>query len=405
MLFGRPNECERVDQLLAQARAGRSDALVLRGEAGIGKSALCGYAAEKANDMTVLRASGAPTESELAFSGLADVLRPLFSRLDKLPAQQAVALASALALGPSAPVGRFAICAATLSLLGAAAEDEPVLVIVDEAESLDRSSVEALLFAERRLDADRVALLFSVRDGRPTMFDVAELPELRLAPLERDASRVLLTSRAEVTIAPQVIEQLLLAAAGNPLALVEIPALLSLEQMAGTEPLGDELATAATIERAFLRQVESLAEASREALLVAAASDTGELDTIGAPLIALDIDPRSLAPSANAALVSISGGMLEFRHPLLRAAVYHTASAVARRAAHQALADAVAGERQLDRRAWHLAAAAPGRDDAAARALEEAALAARRRGGHAEAASAFDRAGRPGSEGFQRAGR
>jgi len=405
MLFGRLNECERIDQLLAQARAGRSDALVLRGEAGIGKSAICGYAAERASDMTVLRASGAPTESELAFSGLADVLRPLFSRLDKLPAQQAVALASALALGPPAPVGRFAICAATLGVLGAAAEDGPVLVIVDEAESLDRSSAEALLFAERRLDADHVALLFAVRDGRPTMFDIAELPELRLAPLDRDAAQVLLTSFADMTIAPQVLEQLLLAAAGNPLALVEIPALLSVEQLAGTEPLGDELTTAATVERAFLRQVESLAAVSREALLVAAASDTGELDTIVSALIALDIDPRSLVPSEKAALISISGGILEFRHPLLRAAVYRTASAMGRRAAHQALADAVAGERQVDRRAWHLAAAAPGRDEAAVRALEEAALAARRRGGHAEAASAFERAGRLSAEGFERARR
>src|SRR2546423_10165537 len=123
MLFGRLNECERVDQLLAQARAGRSDALVLRGEAGIGKSALCGYAAEQASDMTVLRASGAPTESELAFSALTDVLRPLFSRIDKLPAHQAVALASALALGPPAPVGRFAICAATPGRLRAAARE------------------------------------------------------------------------------------------------------------------------------------------------------------------------------------------------------------------------------------------------------------------------------------------
>jgi DNA-binding CsgD family transcriptional regulator len=405
MLFGRLNECARVDQLLAQARAGRSDALVLRGAAGIGKSAICGYAAEQASDMTVLRASGAPTESELAFSGLADVLRPLFSRLDKLPAQQGVALASALALGPPAPVGRFAICAATLGVLGAAAEDGPVLVIVDEAESLDRSSAEALLFAERRLDADRVALLFAVRDGRPTMFDIAELPELRLAPLDRDAAQVLLTSFAEVTIAPQVLEQLMLAAAGNPLALVEIPALLSVEQLAGTEPLGDELTTAATVERAFLRQVESLAAVSREALLVAAASDTGELDMIVSALIALEIDPRSLVPSEKAALISISGGMLEFRHPLLRAAVYRTASAVGRRAAHQALANTVAGERQVDRRAWHLAAAAPGRDEAAARALEEAALAARRRGGHAEAASAFERAGRLSAEGFERARR
>lgn len=405
MLFGRLNECERVDQLLAQARAARSEALVLRGEAGIGKSALCGYAAEQASDMTVLRACGAPTESELAFSGLAEVLQPLVNRLDELPTQQAVALASALALGPPAPVGRFAICAATLGVLGAAAEDKPVLVIVDEAESLDRSSVEALLFAERRLDADRVALLFAVRDGRATMFDVAELPELRLAPLDPDAALVLLTSSADATIAPQVIEQLLLAGAGNPLALVEIPTLLSPEQLAGTEPLGDELAAAATVERAFLRQVESLEEASREALLVAAASDTGELNTIVSALDALDIDPRSLEPSERAALVSISRGTLEFRHPLLRAAVYHAASAVARRAAHQALANTVGGERQLDRHAWHLAAAAPKYDDAAARALEEAALSARRRGGHAEAASAFDRAGRLSAEGFERARR
>src|SRR4029079_17581437 len=140
MLFGRQNECERIDQLLAVARAGRSEALVLRGEAGIGKSALCGYAAQQAHDMTVLRASGAPTESELAFSGLADVLGPLLSAFDKLPAQQAVALTSALAIGPPAPIGRYAICAATLGVLGAAAEDGAVLVIVDEAESLDRSS-------------------------------------------------------------------------------------------------------------------------------------------------------------------------------------------------------------------------------------------------------------------------
>jgi DNA-binding CsgD family transcriptional regulator len=405
MLFGRLSECERVDQLLAQARAGRSDALVLRGEAGIGKSALCGYAAERATDMTVLRASGAPTESELAFSGLADVLRPLFSRLDKLPPQQAVALASALALGPPAPVGHFAICVATLGVLGAAAEDRPVLVIVDEAESIDRSSAEALLFAERRLDADRVALLFAVRDGRPTIFDLADLPELRLAPLDRDAAQALLTSCAEVTIAPNVTERLLLAAAGNPLALVEIPALLSAQQLAGKSPLDDELTTSATVERAFLRQVESLTEASREALLVAAASDTGELDTIVSALTALHVDPRSLEPPEKAALVSISEGVLEFRHPLLRAAVYRTSSAVARRAAHQALADAVPGERQLDQRAWHLAAAALGHDDVAARALEEAALAARRRGGHAEAASAFGRAGRLSATGFERARR
>src|SRR5947208_7905224 len=197
MLFGRTDDCERLDELIEQARAGLSGALVLRGEAGIGKTALCAYAAEQGEGMIVLSASGTPPESELAFSGLADVLRPVLGFSSELPERQAAALASALAIGPPLETGRFTIYAATLSLLAAAAEDRPVLVIVDEAQWLDASSTEALLFATRRLDADGVALLFAVRDGRSTLFDRAGLPELRLAPLDHEAAHALLSSGVE----------------------------------------------------------------------------------------------------------------------------------------------------------------------------------------------------------------
>lgn len=405
MLFGRTEECERLDRLVQQAREGSSGALVLRGEAGIGKSALCAYAVERADRITVLQARGTPTESELAFSALADVLGPVLRFRGDLPEQQALALASALAIGPALETGRFTIYAATLSLLAAAAEDTPVLVVVDEAQWLDASSTEALLFATRRLDADRVAFLFAVRDGRSTLFDQAGLPELRLAPLNHEAADALLSSGVETDPAPNVAEVLLRAAAGNPLVLTELPTLLSSAQLAGTEPLDDELPTPVTVQRAFLRQVESLPKESRDALLVAAASDSGNLETISRALIALDVDPHSLESAEEAALVSATGGRLEFRHPLLRAAVYDAASSIARREAHLALAGSAVGEEKIDRRAWHLAAAAPDRDEAAAGALEQAALAARRRGGHAEAASAFEQAGLLGAEGSERARR
>jgi DNA-binding CsgD family transcriptional regulator len=405
MLFGRSSECDRLDQLLAEARAGKSGTLLLRGEAGIGKSALCDYTAERADGMTVLRARGVQTESELAFSGLADALRPVIDRLDEIPEGQSAALAAALAVGPPVSVERFTICAATLSLLGAAAEAAPALVIVDEAQWLDVSSTEALLFAARRLDADHVALLFAVRDGHSTLFDRADLPELRPAALDRQAALALLESKVGTSIAPQVAERLLVAAAGNPLALVEIPASLRQTQLNGAEPLDDGLPTAATVERAFLRQVDSLPEESRQALLVVAASDTGDLDAVAQALAALGYGPRALEAAEEAALVSVASGRLEFRHPLLRAAVYRAGSSVARRAAHHALASAVSDDEQADRRAWHLAAAAPERDEEAAAALEEAAVAARRRGGHAESALAFERAALLSTERQERARR
>src|SRR5919197_1842097 len=365
MLFGRTEECERLDRLIDTAREGRSGALVLRGGAGIGKSALCGYAMARGREMTVLAARGAPTESELAFSGLADLLRPVLASRSELPEPQTAALDSALAIGPPLESGRFTVYAATLGLLAAAAEDAPVLVVVDEAQWLDASSTEALLFATRRFDADRVAVIFAVRDGRRTLFDRADLPELRLEALEPEAALALLVSRAETPVAPEVSEALLQVAAGNPLVLTELPRLLDPDQLTGRAALGEDLPTPVTVQRAFLRQVESLPKDTQEALLVVAASSSGDLETILRALDALNIDPRSLEPAERAAVVLATDGRLDFRHPLFRSAVYDAASTIARRQTHRALA-------------------------------------ARSRGGHAEAASAFERAADLGAEGSER---
>jgi AAA ATPase domain len=244
MLLGRHVECERIDQLLEQARAGHSGVLLIRGEAGIGKSALCEYGAEQAQAMTVLRARGVDTESELAFSGLAELLQPTLGHLEEIPKPQAAALAAALAIGPPVHGDRFTICAATLSLVGVAADAAPILAIVDDAQWLDASSAEALLFVTRRLEAECVALLFVVRDGHATLFDRAALPEIRPSGLDRDAAGALLASREGPPIAPEVAERLASFAAGNPLVLVEVPALLSEGQLAGAEPLDEELLAA-----------------------------------------------------------------------------------------------------------------------------------------------------------------
>ena len=405
MLFGRTGECQQLDRLIDDSRAGKSGALVLRGEAGIGKTALCAYATGRAGDMTVLAARGAPTESELAFSGLADLLQPILDLRGELPEPQSAALGSALAISAPLETSRFTIYAATLGLLAAAAANSPVLVVVDEAQWLDASSVEALLFATRRFDTDRVAAVFAVRDGRPTPFDRVELPELRLEPLEHGAALELLVSCAKTPLAPDVSEALLRAAAGNPLVLTELPALFSPDQLAGSAALDDELPTPLTVQRAFLRQVASLPKDTQEALLVVAASGSRDLEPVLRAFEELGIDPHSLEPAERAAVVSAADGGLEFRHPLFRTAVYEAASEIARQETHRALAGSAKPSEQIGRRAWHLAAATPGSDETAAEALDAAALAARRRGGHAEASSAFERAAELGQEGAGRARR
>jgi class 3 adenylate cyclase/DNA-binding CsgD family transcriptional regulator len=392
-LIGREAETARITALLSDAQRGNSRALLVRGEAGIGKSSLLRYAVDQAGGMIVLRARGVESESELAFAALGDLFRPVVDHIVQLPEPQAAALAGALGLTTPVAGDRFTICAGTLNLLAAVAEVAPVLAVVDDAQWLDPSSAEALLFAARRLDSEGVFLLLAIRQGEGGSFSNSGLDDLALGGLGHEHARELLSRGLSQEPAPEVAERLVRGTRGNPLALVEIPPLLSEGQLAGSEPMDDPLPAAPAVERAFLRQIEALDDEAGAALLVAAASESGRIDVIEGALEALGVEPKALQPAEEAGLISIEQAVVEFRHPLLRAAVYHSAASRARRKTHDALAKTSSGERP-DRRAWHLAAAAGELDEEVASALEQAALEARERGGHAEAALALERAAR-----------
>jgi DNA-binding CsgD family transcriptional regulator len=380
VLIGRDREREELDALLAEVRLGRSRALVLRGNAGIGKTLLLDYTVQQAEGFQVLHYTAVESEAELPFAGLQALLRPLLVHLSEIPELQARALRGALALEASAETNRLAVYAGALSLLGAAAEPVPLLVVVDDAHWLDRPSAEALTFAARRLTAESLALLFAVREGEGTDFGVA-LPTVELEPLETASSMELLHERFGSTIAAKVARHLAEATGGNPLALLEVAPLLSEGERVGSEPIPDYLPASESVERTVRRALRSLSPESRRALLVAAASDS----PTGGDLAALE-------PAEDAGLVRIHAGSVAFRHPLVRSAVYHAASADERRAAHRALADALTGEEDADRRAWHLAAAADGPDESVAAALEAAASRFAERGGQASASRALERA-------------
>ena len=280
MLVGRGPECARLERLLADAREGRAGTVVLRGEAGIGKSALLAYAEEHALGMSVLHARGIETEAELAFSGLLEIARPLLNVLPTIPKPQAAALCGALALAPAAAGDRFTIGAATLSLLAAASEQAPLLCLVDDIQWLDTPSCDALLFAARRLDADRVAIALSIREGDGRPVDTLALEEIVLSGLGDDDADWLLSHHLGDGVSPRVAGTIRSAAAGNPLALVELPRLLSTEQLAGTEPLAEPLQLGDRLEHAFARRASKLPPATQRALLVAAASISESLEPI-----------------------------------------------------------------------------------------------------------------------------
>ena len=392
MLVGREPDCARIDELLGRARRGRSGALVIRGEAGMGKTALLEYAAGRADGMTVVRALGVEYEAELQFSGLLELVRPLLDHVDELPPQQAEALRSALGLGEPKPHDRFTICAATLSLLATAAESNPLLVLVDDAHWLDLATSDALLFATKRLVADSIALVFAVREGDERSFDAPALEHLELGALGPDEAAQLLAGDADRVVADEVVAQLCEATHGNPLALLEAVSLLTTEQLAGREPLPDPVPAGATLERAFLWRAEALSADSRRALVVAAVSLSDEVETIASALESLGLDRDALEPAEDAELLSLADGGVAFRHPLIRSAVFHAAAPSDRRAAHRAVADALRDRNDPERLAWHLAGAAIGQDEEAAVALEAAARQAEERSSYAAAAAALERA-------------
>ncbi len=386
VLVGRRNECDRLDDLLQRARGGASGALVLAGEPGIGKSALLDYARDEATDFTLLESRGLEGEAGLAFAGLADLLRPLHAFLDAIPAPQADALAGALALRPPVAGDPFAVAAGTLSLLAAAAVERPILAIIDDAHWLDAPSAETIRFAAHRLRA--ATFLFAVRTGEPSSFDRGGIPDLALAGLAAADAETLVRRHADASTS--VVRLLVEQAGGNPLALIEVPSMLTGGQLRGVERLPDPLPVGRDLESAFRTRLAKLDRRTRDALVVAAAG--GErLDAIVGALSSLGLDEADLAPAEEAELIRATRGRLTWRHPLLRSVAYASAAPAEQRKAHRALA-AVPAATSPAERAWHLASAAVGADDAAAAQLEEAAVDARLRRGHAAAGGAFERA-------------
>jgi DNA-binding CsgD family transcriptional regulator len=392
MLYGRDSERAEIWALLEAARASRSGALVIRGEAGIGKTALLEDARERAADMQVLQARGVESESELPFAGLHQLLRPALHLIEWLPGPQAAALSGALGLGARGGDDRFLISAACLTLLSDLAERRPVLCLLDDVHWLDTPSADALLFVARRLGAEGIAVLMAARDGDARRFDERDLPVLEVGGLDAEAAGAIVARSAEQSVAPSVRDSLVESAGGNALALVELPAALTAGQLAGAEPLPEALPLTRGVERLFLERVRLLPEPTQLLLLVVAADDSGLLTPVVRAAEMLGVPAESLSMAETAGLVAARGMRLDVRHPLVRSAVYQAAASSQRRAVHLALADAFSGELESDRRAWHLAAAAVGPDPDVAAELESASERARRRSGHAAAAAALERA-------------
>jgi DNA-binding CsgD family transcriptional regulator len=390
-LLGRAAECAAIERLVEAAGQGESGSLVLRGEAGMGKTALVGHALDQAAGLTVLRTTGVEAESDLAFAGLHALLRPIADQLPQLPEPQRLALAAALGLATGEGADRFLVSAGVLSLLAAAAESQPLLCVVDDAQWVDAPSADALVFTARRLVAEGVVIVFGARDGELARFEAAGLDELVLQGLDQRSASALL-DRGTRQLEPSVRQRLLADAGGNPLALLELPAALSDAQLAGREPLPGALPLSARLSTVFMQRIERLPPSARAALLVAAAADAHELGAIRRAISELELPQDALEPAEANGLVMTDGATLAFRHPLVRAAVYESATPVQRQHVHAALARALQGGPDDDRTLWHGAMAATAPDEAIADALEGSAHRSQQRGGHASAATAFERA-------------
>ncbi|MEY9858877.1 DNA-binding CsgD family transcriptional regulator [Catenulispora sp. GAS73] len=389
-LLGRSREREELDRLLREVRQGRSQVLVLRGEAGIGKSALLDHLAAQAGQMRVVRAAGVEAETDFAYSALQSLCAPLLSHIDRLPPVQQVALRVAFGLSAGNPPEMLLVGLAVLGLFSEAAAESPLLCLVDDAQWLDLMSQRILTFVGRRLDAESVALVFAERildDGT----GVTGLPELPVRGLADAEARALLDSALPAPVDDRVRDRIIAETGGNPLALLELPrALTSAELAFGFGGLG--VAPLATrVEAGFRRRIDTLAADTRTLLLAAAVEPVGDGPLLWRAVKLLGIEPEAAAPAEAAGLITM-GAPVRFRHPLVRSAVWRDADTATLRAVHSALAEATDAERDPDRQAWHWAHAAIGPDEDVAAALERTAERAMARGGRAAAASFLERA-------------
>jgi DNA-binding CsgD family transcriptional regulator len=392
VLHGRDAECAAIDALLEGARRSRSGVLVLRADAGMGKSALLDYAHGRATDMRILQTVGVEPEIDLPFAALHRLLRPVFDHIDAIPEIQASALRSALGIAPGEVNSRFVIGLAVLSLLSDLATERPVLCLVDDAHWLDQSSADALEFVARRLQAEAAVMLFAAREHERRSFYGSGLLERRVNELDpADADR-LLVERFGPTLAPEIRGLIREAAQGNPLALLEIPEQLTDAQRAGREQLPRPMPIGHDLEEVFLQRVHRLPPSTRLLLLIAAAEGSGAADVILAAGRRLGVSASDLVDAEKSGLIHADGPALAFRHPILRSAIYQGASFPQRQVVHQSLVETLSGEANADRRAWHRAALVLHHDDEVADELERTADRARGRSGHAAAAAALRRA-------------
>ena len=389
MLWGRGQQRGTLDGLLADVRAGRSRVLVIRGEPGIGKTALLGYVADTAPDFRVARAEGVESEMELPYAALHQLCGRMLDRLDRLPGPQRTALGVAFGLRAGGAPDRFLVSLAVLGLLSEVAADRPLLCLVDDAQWLDQASAQVLAFVARRLDAESVALVFGTRD-RGGEGGLAGLPALAVEGLADADARALLASALPGRLDERVRDRIIAESGGNPLALLELPRGVTAGELAGGFGLPGAQALSGRIEESFLRRIAPLPEMSRRLLLLAAAEPTGDPALLWRAAAGLSVSADAAAPAEADGLLTVAG-RATFCHPLVRSAVYRSASPQERREVHRVLAEATDPSTDPDRRAWHRAQAASGPDEDVAAELERSASRARGRGGLAAAAAFLER--------------
>src|SRR5215469_12602983 len=388
VLRGRGSECGALDRLIEAVEAGASQVLVVRGESGVGKTALLDYLAGHAPGCRVVRAAGVETEMEFAFAGLHQLCAPMLDHLGRLPAPQREALRTAFGISAGPAPNRLFLGLAVLGLLSAVAEERPLACVVDDEQWLDRASAQVLGFVARRLAAEPVGLVFAARDPGE---ELAGLPQMTVQGLEEGDARALLDSVLAGPLDARVRERIIAETRGNPLALLKLRPGLTPGQLAGGFGLPGRMPLPGWMEESFRRKLGALPAQTRWLLLLAAADPSGDPLLVWRAAERLGIPAQAATPAVEAELVEF-GARVRFRHPLKRSATYRSASLQDRQKVHGALAEATDAELDPDRRAWHRAQAAAGPDEEVAAELERSAGRAQRRGGLCAAAAFLERA-------------
>ncbi|MDP9303750.1 MAG: AAA family ATPase, partial [Actinomycetota bacterium] len=404
MLLNREQELQFIDGLLADVRAGEGGAFVLRGDPGIGLTTLLEYAGGAASDMRVVRVPGVETEFHLAFAGVQQLCAPLLDGLDALPDRQRAALESALGLNGGDSPDLLLVGLAVLTLLGHAVGEEPCLYLFDDAQWLDEASVEAIAFVARRLDAEPIAFLFGVHEPTVSRVPLNGISDFRVVGLAADESRELLSRVVAGPLDLSVRDRLVAETDGNPLALVELPAELTADQLAGVVTLPETLPLGVRLEQYFLNQFRQLPAPTKTLLLLLAVEPGGDPNVFWLAAASLGISAEAAGVAVDAGLLKISP-RVRFRHSLMRSAISADASALDSQRAHRAYVDVIDADLDPDRRVWHRAGASPGPDEEVAHELEVSAARAKGRGDNRAAAGLLQRAATLTADPARRGGR